>query len=179
MNNIFGAFLSHCGQLLRQNLSMLRLVNLTFQYGQQRHRGRPFLKQKLLFPPSHRSQQYVPYPSFKSRTSMNILEVRPPQRFMASTLDIGNLMWAIGFTPPVLYCAGKNSLSNSNTWSWTCRKKLSIYSPKNTRFSMQVEHFREVLDEEARRLGLKASRAKLNETDMLYPLSLTHFCSSQ
>ena len=40
---------------------------------------------------------------------------------------------------------------------------------------MQVEQFREVLDEEARRLGLKASRAKLNETDMLYPLSLTHF----
>ncbi|MBJ46937.1 MAG: hypothetical protein CMB59_03460 [Euryarchaeota archaeon] len=40
---------------------------------------------------------------------------------------------------------------------------------------MQVEHFREVLDEESRRLGIKASRAKLNETDMLYPLTITHF----
>lgn len=40
---------------------------------------------------------------------------------------------------------------------------------------MQVEHFREVLDEESRRLGIKASRAKLNETDMLYPLTVTHF----
>ena len=37
---------------------------------------------------------------------------------------------------------------------------------------MQVEHFREVLDEESRRLGIKASRAKLNETDMLYPLTI-------
>ena len=38
-----------------------------------------------------------------------------------------------------------------------------------------MEHFREVLDEESRRLGIKASRAKLNETDMLYPLTVTHF----
>ena len=40
---------------------------------------------------------------------------------------------------------------------------------------MQVEQFREVLDDEARRLGIKPSRAKLNETDLLYPLTLTHF----
>jgi len=40
---------------------------------------------------------------------------------------------------------------------------------------MQIEQFRELLDDEARRLGIRPSRAKLNETDMLYPLSLTHF----
>ena len=40
---------------------------------------------------------------------------------------------------------------------------------------MQVEQFRELLNDEARRLGIKPSRAKLNETDLLYPLTITHF----
>ena len=40
---------------------------------------------------------------------MNILEVEPSQRSMASTLDIGNLMWAIGILalPVLLAVPGK------------------------------------------------------------------------
>ena len=71
--------------------------------------------------------------------------------------------------------ASKIALSNSNSRRRAGRKKLPATVQKILDSGMQVEHFREVLDEESRRLGIKASRAKLNETDMLYPLTITHF----
>ena len=107
---------------------------------------------------------------------MNILEVRPPQRFMASTLDIGNLMWAIGILLlPVLAVPAKILYQTVILGVGPAERNYRSTVQKILDSGMQVEQFREVLDEEARRLGLKASRAKLNETDMLYPLSLTHF----
>lgn len=108
---------------------------------------------------------------------MNILEVEQLQRYMASTLDLENLVWAIGILAlPVLLAVPAKILYQTvilgvgpaeRNYRSTVQKVLDS--------GMQVEQFREVLDEESRRLGIKASRAKLNETDMLYPLTLTHF----
>ena len=109
---------------------------------------------------------------------MNILEVEPSQRSMASTLDIGNLMWAIGILalPVLLAVPGKILYQTVILGVGPAERNYRSTVQKILDSGMQVEQFREsILDEEARRLGLKASRAKLNETDMLYPLSLTHF----
>jgi hypothetical protein len=108
---------------------------------------------------------------------MNILEVEPSHRDMASTLDIGNLMWAIGILalPVLLAVPGKILYQTVILGVGPAERNYRSTVQKILDSGMQVEQFREVLDEEARRLGLKASRAKLNETDMLYPLSLTHF----
>ena len=96
---------------------------------------------------------------------------------MASTLDVENLLWAVGILAlPVLLALPARLLYQTvilgvgpaeRNYRSTVQKILDS--------GMQVEHFREVLDEESRRLGIKASRAKLNETDMLYPLTVTHF----
>ena len=108
---------------------------------------------------------------------MNILEVRPLLPYMASTLDIGNLMWAIGILllPMLLAVPAKILYQTVILGVGPAERNYRSTVQKILDSGMQVEHFREVLDEEARRLGIKASRAKLNETDMLYPLSLTHF----
>ena len=50
---------------------------------------------------------------------------------------------------------------------------LIVQQSKILDAGMQVEQFRELLDDEAKETWHKTSRAKLNETDMLYPLSLT------
>ena len=94
---------------------------------------------------------------------MNILEVRPPQRFMASTLDIGNLMWAIGILllPVLLAVPAKILYQTVILGVGPAERNYRSTVQKILDSGMQVEHFREVLDEEARRLGLKASRAKL------------------
>ena len=96
---------------------------------------------------------------------------------MASTLDVGNLLWAVGILALAVLLALPSKLlyqpvilgvgPAERYYRSTVQKILDS--------GMQVEHFREVLDEESRRLGIKASRAKLNETDMLYPLTVTHF----
>ena len=96
---------------------------------------------------------------------------------MASTLDVGNLLWAIGILAlPLLLALPAKLLYQTvilgvgpteRNYRGTVQKILDA--------GMQVEQFREVLDDEARRLGIKPSRAKLNETDLLYPLTLTHF----
>ena len=96
---------------------------------------------------------------------------------MASSLDVENLLWAIGILAlPLLLAVPAKLLYQTvilgvgpaeRTYRGTVQKILDS--------GMQVEQFREVLDDEARRLGIKPSRAKLNETDLLYPLSLTHF----
>ena len=96
---------------------------------------------------------------------------------MATTLDIGNLMWAIGILllPLILAVPAKILYQTVILGVGPAERNYRSTVQKILDSGMQVEQFREVLDEEARRLGLKASRAKLNETDMLYPLSLTHF----
>ncbi len=96
---------------------------------------------------------------------------------MASGLDVENLLWAIAILGlPLLLALPAKLLYRTmilgmgpaeRTYRSTVQKILDA--------GMQVEQFRAVLDDEARRLGLKPSRAKLNETDLLYPLTLTHF----
>ena len=111
---------------------------------------------------------------------MNILQLGPSQRCMASTLDIGNLMWAIGILllPLILAVPAKILYQTVILGVGPAERNYRSTVQKILDSGMQVEQFREVLDEEARRLGLKASRAKLNETDMLYPLSLTLLAST-
>ena len=96
---------------------------------------------------------------------------------MASSLDVGNLLWAIGILalPVILALPAKLLYQTVILGVGPAERNYRATVQKILDSGMQVEHFREVLDEESRRLGLKASRAKLNETDMLYPLTITHF----
>jgi len=96
---------------------------------------------------------------------------------VASEIDFGEILIAVGIlTLPLLLALPAKLLYNTTilgigpaerTYRSTVQKILDA--------GMQIEQFRELLDDEARRLGIRPSRAKLNETDMLYPLSLTHF----
>ena len=96
---------------------------------------------------------------------------------MASSLDVGNLWWAIGILalPVILALPAKLLYQTVILGVGPAERNYRATVQKILDSGMQVEHFREVLDEESRRLGIKASRAKLNETDMLYPLTITHF----
>ncbi|MCH2647505.1 MAG: hypothetical protein MKZ58_04010 [Candidatus Poseidoniaceae archaeon] len=96
---------------------------------------------------------------------------------MASTLDVGNLLWAVGILalPVLLALPAKLLYQTVILGVGPAERNYRSTVQKILDSGMQVEHFREVLDEESRRLGIKASRAKLNETDMLYPLTVTHF----
>ena len=96
---------------------------------------------------------------------------------MASSFDIGNLLWAIGILalPVVLALPAKLLYQTVILGVGPAERNYRATVQKILDSGMQVEHFREVLDEESRRLGIKASRAKLNETNMLYPLTITHF----
>ena len=108
---------------------------------------------------------------------MNILEGKRLHPTMASGLDIENLVWAIGILalPLVLALPAKLLYQAVILGVGPAERNYRSTVQKILDAGMQVEQFRDVLDEEARRLGIKASRAKLNETDMLYPLTLTHF----
>ncbi len=96
---------------------------------------------------------------------------------MASSFDIGNLLWAIGILalPVILALPAKLLYQTVILGVGPAERNYRATVQKILDSGMQVEHFREVLDEESRRLGIKASRAKLNETNMLYPLTITHF----
>ncbi|MBJ64718.1 MAG: hypothetical protein CMB55_08000 [Euryarchaeota archaeon] len=96
---------------------------------------------------------------------------------MATSFDIGNLLWAIGILalPVVLALPAKLLYQTVILGVGPAERNYRATVQKILDSGMQVEHFREVLDEESRRLGIKASRAKLNETNMLYPLTITHF----
>ena len=96
---------------------------------------------------------------------------------MASSLDVGNLLWAIGILalPVILALPAKLLYQTVILGVGPAERNYRATVQKILDSGMQVEHFREVLDEESRRLGIKASRAKLNETNMLYPLTVTHF----
>ena len=96
---------------------------------------------------------------------------------MASTIEVENLLWAIAILAlPLILALPMKLLYQTvilgvgpaeRTYRSTVQRIIDA--------GMQVEHFREVLDDEARKLGLKPTRARLNETDILYPLTITHF----
>lgn len=96
---------------------------------------------------------------------------------MASTVEVENLLWAIAILAlPLILALPMKLLYQTvilgvgpaeRTYRSTVQRIIDA--------GMQVEHFREVLDDEARKLGLKPTRARLNETDILYPLTITHF----
>jgi len=96
---------------------------------------------------------------------------------MASSLDVENLLWAIGILalPLLLALPAKLMYQTIILGVGPAERNYRSTVQKILDAGMQVEQFRDVLDDEARRLGIKPSRAKLNETDLLYPLSLTHF----
>ena len=148
-----------------------------FLYAQELLRDQLFQNRNGCFRHSIRHSNSCHYRYFRRRPSMNILQLGPSQRYMATTLDIGNLMWAIGILllPLILAVPAKILYQTVILGVGPAERNYRSTVQKILDSGMQVEQFREVLDEEARRLGLKASRAKLNETDMLYPLSLTHF----
>ena len=108
---------------------------------------------------------------------MNILEGKAAQPTMASTLDIENLVWAIGILalPLILALPAKLLYQTVILGVGPAERNYRSTVQKILDAGMQVEQFRDVLDEESRRLGIKSSRAKLNETDLLYPLTITHF----
>ena len=96
---------------------------------------------------------------------------------MASTLDVENLLWAVAILalPLLLALPAKIVYQTVILGIGPAERSYRNTVQKVLDAGMQVEQFREVLDDEARRLGIKPSRAKLNETDLLYPLTLTHF----
>jgi hypothetical protein len=96
---------------------------------------------------------------------------------MASPLDVENLLWAVAILglPLLLALPAKIVYQTVILGIGPAERSYRNTIQKILDAGMQVEQFREVLDDEARRLGIKPSRAKLNETDLLYPLTLTHF----
>ena len=96
---------------------------------------------------------------------------------MASALDVENLLWAIAILglPLLLALPAKLLYQTAILGMGPAERTYRSIVQKILDAGMQVEQFRAVLDDEARRLGIKPSRAKLNETDLLYPLTLTHF----
>ena len=108
---------------------------------------------------------------------MNILEGGRFQIGMATTLDAENLLWAIGILalPVILALPAKLLYQTVILGVGPAERTYRATVQRIIDAGMQVEQFRGVLDDEARKLGIKPSRAKLNETDILYPLTITHF----
>ena len=75
---------------------------------------------------------------------MNILEVRPPLVTMASTLDIGNLMWAIGILllPVLLAVPAKILYQTVILGVGPAERNYRSTVQKILDSGMQVEHFR-------------------------------------
>lgn len=96
---------------------------------------------------------------------------------MASAVEAENLFWAIGILALPLILALPMKLLYQTVILGVGPAERSYRSTVQRIIDagMQVEHFRGVLDDEARKLGIKPSRARLNETDLLYPLTITHF----
>ena len=96
---------------------------------------------------------------------------------MASAVEAENLFWAIGILalPLILALPMKLLYQTMILGVGPAEKSYRSTVQRIIDAGMQVEHFRGVLDDEARKLGVKPSRARLNETDLLYPLTITHF----
>jgi hypothetical protein len=96
---------------------------------------------------------------------------------MVAAMNLENLLWGLGILAlPLLLAIPARVLYQTlilgigpaeRSYRSTVKRILDAGN--------QVEHFREALNDESRRLGIKLSRARLNETDMLNPLSVTHF----
>ena len=91
---------------------------------------------------------------------------------MASEIDWGEILIAIGILalPLVLALPAKLLYTTAILGVGPAERAYRATVQKILDAGMQVEQFRELLDDEARRLGIRPGRAKLNETDMLYPL---------
>lgn len=96
---------------------------------------------------------------------------------MASEIDLQEMLIAIGILalPLLLAIPAKLLYTTAILGVGPAERSYRSTVQKILDAGMQVEQFRELLDDEARRLGIRPGRAKLNETDMLYPLSITHF----
>ncbi len=96
---------------------------------------------------------------------------------MASEIDLQEMLIAIGILalPLLLAIPAKLLYTTAILGVGPAERSYRSTVQKILDAGMQIEQFRELLDDEARRLGLRPGRAKLNETDMLYPLSITHF----
>ncbi len=100
---------------------------------------------------------------------------------MASEIDLQEMLIAIGILalPLLLAIPAKLLYTTAILGVGPAERSYRSTVQKILDAGMQIEQFRELLDDEARRLGLRPGRAKLNETDMLYPLSITHFYLSR
>ena len=81
---------------------------------------------------------------------MNILEGKAAQRTMASTLDIENLVWAIGILalPLILALPAKLLYQTVILGVGPAERNYRSTVQKILDAGMQVEQFRDVLDEE-------------------------------
>ncbi|MDP6869802.1 MAG: hypothetical protein QGI21_03400 [Candidatus Poseidoniaceae archaeon] len=96
---------------------------------------------------------------------------------MEGSFDFGELLWALGILaiPLILAIPARILYQTLILGMGPAEKSYRSTVQRILDAGMQVEQFREDLDDEARSLGIKMSRAKMNETDMLKPLTLTHF----
>ena len=96
---------------------------------------------------------------------------------MEGSFNFEDLLWAIGILaiPLILAIPARVLYQTMILGMGPAEKSYRAIVQRILDAGMQVEQFRESLDDEARSLGLKMNRAKLNETDMLKPLTLTHF----
>ena len=96
---------------------------------------------------------------------------------MASDLMVENLLWSIGILAlPLLIAIPARVLYQTQFLGiGPAVKSYRATVQRILDAGMQVEHFRESLNDEARRLGIKLSKARLNETDLLNPLTIAHF----
>jgi hypothetical protein len=96
---------------------------------------------------------------------------------MASDPMLENLLWAIGILMlPLLIAIPARVLYQTQFLGiGPAEKSYRATVQRILDAGMQVEQFRNSLTDEARRLGIKLSKARLNETDLLNPLTLSHF----
>ncbi len=96
---------------------------------------------------------------------------------MATELDVENLLWAIGILaiPLVLALPARIVYQTAILGIGPAERSYRSSVQSILDAGLQVEQFRDSLDDSARELQIKPSRARLNETYLLKPLSLTHF----
>ena len=95
---------------------------------------------------------------------------------MMSEIEVSTLFWSVGLLLVPLLIAMPARL----IWRYVVGRthEENTYRQHVNRIihaGMIVEHFREELDDIAKNLQLTASKARLIEADLLYPLQITHF----
>jgi hypothetical protein len=95
---------------------------------------------------------------------------------MEGTLNFADLAWALGLLLlPVLF-----ALPLRVGWRFIVGRTHEDNTYRNhvrriIHAGMQVEHFRDELDDMARHLRLANRKSRLIEADLLYPLRMPHF----